>query len=738
MIMSPTTSLLLCGSLTVAASSVVALPAIPLSSIAAGIGGFAIEAESADDFAGFSVSGAGDVNGDGIPDVIVGAYRAPDWSYERGRAYVVFGKTTSSVVQLSAVAAGTGGFVINGKLGDRAGFSVSGAGDVNGDGRADVIVGAIFTEGPVGPANAGGAYVVFGKSSGTPVECSALGAAGFVIHGEAPQDRAGESVAGAGDVNGDGLADVILGARYLDAISFKEGRAYLVFGKTTTTAVPLSAVAAGVGGFAINGEVGSGQFGLPVAGAGDVNGDGLNDVVVAAKYANAGGTQRGRTYVVFGKTGGALVQGSDVSAGTGGGFAISGEANNQTLGRGLAGAGDVNGDGLADLLIGSAFGTPGGRGYVAFGKSTFTAIAASSLHAGTGGFSIQGHNLNDSAGDALAAAGDTDGDGFFDILIGAPDFDEDGAGAGVFHGRGYMVLGKATTASVFLSAVGAGNGGLAMPGVASSDLAGSALSGVGDMNGDGMPDYIVGAHRTDTNGTNAGTAYVVFSNATPPVQGLYRQNQPSGNAPRAGIGTQQVGGDSTQWADGRAFVDFADGTGPGINGASRVTVGLRRTDSGSSGLPAGVTLAHVANARWSLSTDRTTASPLVVGFRYLNSEVAGLAESDLRVYTSASISGPWTLLGGQSVDVVRNTVSATIPTLGVANNFFLLIGVPDNGDADNDGVRTIADYTAIRNQVAGFATLPAGGDGDVDNDGDVDLADAALLLDHLANGTPLP
>jgi len=387
-------------------------------------------AENAGDNFGISVSGCGDINGDGNSDLIVGAYSNDINGANSGRAYIYFNTMTGTDIEdLTFTGAGTN---------DVLGCSVSSAGDVNGDGYDDIIIGAF---GYNGGTNQGRAYIYFGGSSMNNT-------ADVTLTGVSVGDYFGDEASSAGDVNGDGFSDVIVGAPgYLT----DQGRAYIYYGGSTMN----STVDVTLTGFSSNDG-----FGISVSEAGDVNGDGYADVIAGAYGYNAG-TNQGRAYIYFG--GSSMDNTADVT--------LLGGLAGDRFGLSVSNTGDVNGDGFGDVIVGAesySGGTDQGRAYIYFGGDPMN---------NNSDVVLTGVSAGDQFGNSVSLAGDMNGDGLSDVIVGAKGYNS-------FQGRAYVFFGGISMNSVV---------DVTLTGVSSGDQFGSSVSSVRDMNGDGFDDVIVGA-----------------------------------------------------------------------------------------------------------------------------------------------------------------------------------------------------------------------------------------------------
>ncbi|HRG14753.1 MAG TPA: FG-GAP-like repeat-containing protein [Pseudomonadota bacterium] len=420
-------------------------------------------------YLGTSVAGAGDVNGDGYADILIGGSGHDGGATNSGVALIYFGSasvdTTADVTLTSSQGSA------------RMGTSVAGVGDVNGDGFADVLIGA--AEYDAGQTDEGSAFLYLGGASFN-----------IVTDAQFQSDQAGAKlgmhVAAAGDVNGDGYSDVLVGAPLFDDGQTDEGAAFVYFGGVGSIDTVADA--------SYQGDVNNIQFGSRGAGMGDVDGDGFGDIVVAAPFFANGETSEGRVNVYLGsRTGLAATPFA----------ALEGNRINGRMGSGLALV-DHNGDGRSELFAG----LPGMTGSFAADGAVFGYRTEARLMDATSDLTLEFDQAGAEVGKSVAS-GDVNGDGYADLLIGQPVWSAMASSAG----RVGIHFGSATGVAAAPNTVletGVGNGRF------------GASVATGDVNGDGIADVIVGS-PTRSNGTGAeGMVHIYFGSggafdATPDV-----------------------------------------------------------------------------------------------------------------------------------------------------------------------------------------------------------------------------
>lgn len=370
-----------------------------------------------------------DFNGDGYADVLIGAPESDLGGVDSGRFTLYRGSGT-----FDGTPAATG---VGSSVGDRLGRALAGVGDVDGDGFADYVVGA-----PGRGSSTGHAWLVLGGETLTAEPDVVLSLSGGV-----EGYRLGFSVAAAGDVDADGFADIIIGVPGFDSETgeggFDVGLACLYRGGPIVSSIPAAIF---MGSFPQDG------FGSTVAGAGDFDGDGYADVIVGAPTDNSVHADAGSAHIFFG--GESMESTADV--------VFTGSVPGGQLGRGLATAGDINGDGSSDVLLGTPH---SGEVDIHFGGDSYDSTADVTL------VEVQ---VGEAFGWSVASGGDVNGDGWTDVVVGAP------------------LRGGAGVAALFL-------GGVAMDRTPVVELEGSgaqigySVAHAGDIDADGYDDVLIAA-----------------------------------------------------------------------------------------------------------------------------------------------------------------------------------------------------------------------------------------------------
>ncbi len=519
-----------------------------------------ILSNQADSRFGHSVSTAGDVNGDGYADIAIGAYYFDGDLSNEGVVYVHHGNVNGVYAAASKVIEGN-------QLEAQFGWAVASAGDVNGDGYGDLIVGARYFSS--GQNHEGSAFVYHGSSVGLDVSAASM------IESNQADAWLGNAVASGGDVNGDGYSDILIGSYAFDHGQTDEGQVFVYHGSAGTVgSAPKS-----ISGSAVSGAL----AGSSVSSAGDIDGNGLDDIVVGAPNFDGGLVNEGAIFISYG----------DAVVGTNSIIKIESNISQAKFGGSVSCAGDMNGDGYDEVIVG-AVGAPNGNNVGAAylhpgGPQGLGTTSTALFVAGNQGF-----------GSAVSDAGDINADGFDDIIIGAPNYNAPGAaGAGavyIFTGSGNYVSDNPT--SYVTSGIGGAHLGNSLDnagdinGDGYSDIVvgasafgqnqsnegafftwhgsgagiptgtlynkfiqpdhvdaamGTSVAGAGDVNGDGFYDVIVGLPGFSNGESHEGVARVYYGSQSGLVTGfvfsLLEANQAGASFGAAVGGGMDVNGD---------------------------------------------------------------------------------------------------------------------------------------------------------------------------------------------------
>jgi hypothetical protein len=352
------------------------------------------------------------------------------------------------------------------------GKHVANLGDVNGNGFDDIAVAAPYVNN-----GAGAVYIYFGREDFFDAGLEP----DLILHGQEDHDQFGISIAGDMDLNGDGFADIAIGARFSDLGASNAGAVFIYFGGKSLSSEP---------SLILTGEVADDWFGQSVSSAGDVNGDGYDDLIVGAPFNDDVGNAAGKAYIFFG--GSNMNDQPDVEL-------LGAATNHAHFGWSVSGACDVNGDGFDDVIVGARMHGTGpfqatGRAYIFHGGSPMN---------NTPDLIIDGEFPHDWFGESVSGAGDINGNGYDDVIVGAHFADPNGSASG----KAYVFFGGPNMSAT---------PGFTFAGPHADAQLGFSVSSAGDVNGNGFADVVVGAHFANNGADSAaGKAYVIFGNSNP-------------------------------------------------------------------------------------------------------------------------------------------------------------------------------------------------------------------------------
>lgn len=618
-----------------------AQPFPPVVTLGQGVDQVIFDGAAASDLLGQAVSSAGDFNGDGVKDLVFSSQGADvptpagGQFNNGGEVYVLYGGRggVSAGFDLNSLRSSSGGdgslgFILQGEFpNEQIGTSLNTVGDVNGDGIDDLLVGAPFMQTFQG---AGGAYLIFGRPIDNPMPAelslSALRPAdaentnsGFGVVFEGSQIGAQTAVAAAGgqDVNGDGVADVVIGTNFSGGINgARPSFIFVVYGRPASRPWPAQFdlvglqinTATGLDGFTIISNNPGNGLGASAAALGDFTGDGLADIGLGSPFEGVDGSSNGGAVIIPGRISGpdlGFAQGLDLGLGQVRATVsvLSYGEENSFIGQSMAGIGDVNKDGRPDLAVGGTLsdigGEDGGIVFVLFGRQAGDPLPAEfsleDLLPGQGGDGTQGVVLvggtGNLMGSTVSALGDVSGDGIDDFIVGAPGLDLGGADVG----GAYVVYGQDAFPALFQMSdliSGDGSEGFAIAGESPADLVGDAVGIPADADGDGATDIVIGSRFSDVQGNNTGRVYLIKGAGQPELKldgnatrAWYDPDRP-GEGVLTEVGT--LDGEPALFVTWYTYVDGKQlwlAAGPMVftDGAKRVSTDLVVTDGGDFG-----------------------------------------------------------------------------------------------------------------------------------------------------------